>query len=411
MGQRIDLEPLYMALKLAIGEYWVPYKEATSLFILGQLNQAELSARIDHFFGSDLNKEHLHNQLISAVYGNVTRDLPDHVVASWVSANDKPTIASKPVTGDAAEQRLKMEVMQLPARDRRRLKEIPESDPFDTVADMLVEYHQAKQVRVPDVAPMSAGGMNKTNWEPEVRKRYAQPLAAETGEFPDHETIQSRMEAICFEQGLLGGAADGAAAYLNTAMEFFVKEITAGMLERTRSNNGPNGIVTGAYKRQLEREEDAFARGELQKNANGLFPIEQTTTNKQPALSMADLRLSVELGNPYLGHMPLSAYRVMNEPLEGELYDENGSPLFEMDDSPDTPVDGGVAGVDVAGGALGTAVAAGDDDDGGDGFKGTLFSDGDCVMLDDFDWGWEGGSAADREKLNTLLDDCLAGNE
>ena len=36
MGQRIDLEPLYMALKLAIGEYWVPYKEATSLFILGR---------------------------------------------------------------------------------------------------------------------------------------------------------------------------------------------------------------------------------------------------------------------------------------------------------------------------------------------------------------------------------------
>lgn len=31
---------------------------------------------------------------------------------------------SKPVSGDAAEQRLKTEVMQLPARDRRRLKDI-----------------------------------------------------------------------------------------------------------------------------------------------------------------------------------------------------------------------------------------------------------------------------------------------
>lgn len=36
MGQRIDLEPLYTALKAAIGEHWVPYKEATSLFILGE---------------------------------------------------------------------------------------------------------------------------------------------------------------------------------------------------------------------------------------------------------------------------------------------------------------------------------------------------------------------------------------
>lgn len=47
-------------------------------------------------------------------------------MAPWVSANDKPTVLSKPVVGDAAEQRLKMEVMAMPARDRRRLKEIPE---------------------------------------------------------------------------------------------------------------------------------------------------------------------------------------------------------------------------------------------------------------------------------------------
>lgn len=80
--------------------------------------------------GSDLTKEHLHNQLISAIYGNVTRDLPDNPVASWVSANDKPAATSKPVTGDASEQWLKWEVMQLPARERRRLKDIPEVSEF-----------------------------------------------------------------------------------------------------------------------------------------------------------------------------------------------------------------------------------------------------------------------------------------
>ncbi len=35
MGQRIDLEPIYKELKTAIGEYWLGYKEATSLFVLG----------------------------------------------------------------------------------------------------------------------------------------------------------------------------------------------------------------------------------------------------------------------------------------------------------------------------------------------------------------------------------------
>lgn len=60
-----------------------------------------------------------------ALIENVRRDLPEQGVAPWVSANDKPMVLSKPVSGNAAEQRLKTEVMQLPPRDRRRLKEVP----------------------------------------------------------------------------------------------------------------------------------------------------------------------------------------------------------------------------------------------------------------------------------------------
>jgi len=104
--------------------------------LTGHLNQAELSARIDWFLLSTSGEiEHLHNQLVAAIYGNVTREMPDQGVASWVSANDKPTTGagSKPVSGDAAEQRLKAEVMQLPSRDRRRLKDIGLNDVRKTV--------------------------------------------------------------------------------------------------------------------------------------------------------------------------------------------------------------------------------------------------------------------------------------
>ena len=97
----------------------------------GHMNQAELSAKIDPFLVTPAGEiEHLHNQLISAIYANTTRELPDPGVASWVSANDKPTAGagSKPVSGDAAEQRLKTEVMQLPNRDRRRLKDLIQND-------------------------------------------------------------------------------------------------------------------------------------------------------------------------------------------------------------------------------------------------------------------------------------------
>lgn len=75
---------------------------------------------------ADPNTEHLHNQLIAGIFSNVGRDLPEPGVAPWVSANDKPTVLAKPVSGDAAEQRLKTEIMRLPARDRRRLKEVPD---------------------------------------------------------------------------------------------------------------------------------------------------------------------------------------------------------------------------------------------------------------------------------------------
>ncbi|KAL8930849.1 MAG: hypothetical protein Q9208_000390 [Pyrenodesmia sp. 3 TL-2023] len=109
-AQRIDLEPLYTNLKA----------------VIGYLNQNELSLRIDHFLCADPNTEHLHNQLIAAIYGNVLREIPDQGVAPWVSANDKPAPLSKPLAGDEAEQRLKREIMQLPARDRRRIKEVPD---------------------------------------------------------------------------------------------------------------------------------------------------------------------------------------------------------------------------------------------------------------------------------------------
>lgn len=94
--------------------------------IVGQFNQNELYLRIEHYVIAEAATETLHNQLMVAIQGNMTRDLPDQGVAPWVSANEKPMVLSKPVSGDAAEQRLKTEVMQLPARERRRLKEIPD---------------------------------------------------------------------------------------------------------------------------------------------------------------------------------------------------------------------------------------------------------------------------------------------
>ena len=109
----------------------------------------------------------------------MSRELPDTGVASFVSANDKPVAVSKPVSGDAAEQRLKTEVMQLPPRDRRRLKAIPEIDQAEA-RNALEEYHRAKRIKVPERAePTSAGGVNRdftSTWKPCLSPHRALPL-------------------------------------------------------------------------------------------------------------------------------------------------------------------------------------------------------------------------------------------
>ena len=94
---------------------------------LGRLNQTEYDDRISPILTSfNGEREHLHNTLIAAIYGNVTREMPDQGPAPWVSTNDKPlpSTGAKPPTGDATERRLKGEVMQLPAKDRRRIKDL-----------------------------------------------------------------------------------------------------------------------------------------------------------------------------------------------------------------------------------------------------------------------------------------------
>ncbi|KAF7175333.1 hypothetical protein CNMCM7691_007924 [Aspergillus felis] len=379
---RLDLEPIYTELKAAIGENWAEYKESTTLFLLGHLNQNELASRVDHIICADQKTEHLHNNFICAIIGNLTRDLPDHGVASWVSANDKPSVVSKPSSGDAAEARLKTEVMQLPPRDRRRIKAIPERDPHETVPNEVEEYHLAKQIKLPSQVPASAGGLNKTNWELEIRKRYAQPLASETGEFPDAESIHARMIPICYEESVVSGAGFPCAEFMAIATETFVKEVLSVVFSRTRCN-GPSGTINGMmmrkYRQQLELEELAYTRGEIVKDsATGLLPVEAKEARIRKPLGVRDLRLALEIGGGVLSHMPLIVDHIMGGYFEDELETDKQDQLDEVADTADNdtrPIQ----------------------------FTDEMDVEDDAELLD-----WEGAAAVDRAQLGSLLDECLS---
>ncbi|TVY29555.1 Transcriptional coactivator [Lachnellula hyalina] len=406
---RIDLEPLYTALKQAIGEHWTTYKESISLFVMGQLDQIELSARIDSFIVTPAGEiEHLHNQLISAIYGNVTREIPDHGVASWVSANDKPTAGagSKPVTGDAAEQRLKTEVMQLPSRDRRRLKDLSQNefDPQDVFASVFGEHRRPKAARLVDSVPASAGGLNKTNWDLEIRKRYAVTLGMESGEFPDMQNIETRMLPICYEVGLTSGHVADAAQFMSVATETYLKEVLSAVFSKTRSNGpgtagsagtggGASWVQTHKYRIQLEKEEEAWSRGEVQRDKGGLLPTEAKAALERGPLGMADVRTALELNDCGLSQMPVVMESITFGFREGELeawddysFPESYTPGFVEDFDGDIEMGGmnGTNGVNGVNGLNGHNYDA------------------------ESDSGWAGGEYEDKADLDNLLDSCLA---
>ncbi|KAJ4166725.1 hypothetical protein NW754_016651 [Fusarium falciforme] len=330
---RIDLEAPYAALKAAIGnEQWPIYKASTSEFLTGRLNQAEYSERIDPILAGPGDKEHLHNNLIAAIYGNVTREMPDQGLAPWVSANDKPAAAtgSKPVSGDAAERRLKGDVMQLPARDRRRIKDLVHNDwdPHESISHVFTDAHR-KPSMVMDATP-SAGVINNMNFDLEIRKRYAQPLAVESGEFPDIGMISGRMLPFCYEAGLVSGHAGDAPQFMSVAVETFIKEVLTQVFSRTRSNGpgdsgsagfgvGTTWIQTHKYKQQLEYEEDAAMRGEISRDKSGLLPIESKSASERGPLGMADLRLSLEMADTGMAQFPVLMTQVLYGYREGEL--------------------------------------------------------------------------------------------
>lgn len=161
---RVDVEPLYTAVKSAISDAdWTTYKKALSFFLLGNLNQEELSHSLSRILTTPA-LEHAHNALFTAIYANAWRDPPEAGIASWVSSSDKPSSGTVKGTHDESEKRLKHEVMQLSRRERKRLKTIPTAD--GDAGAVVQEYIEARKVKQPESGPVGGnqgGGFGKTS--------------------------------------------------------------------------------------------------------------------------------------------------------------------------------------------------------------------------------------------------------
>lgn len=226
-----------------------------------------------------------------------------------------------------------------------------------------------------------------TDWDLEIRKRYTSSLFTETHEFPTATTISHRLLPICYEFGLPQGHTTDCAEFMNLATETYIKEALTNFLQLV-SSNGPGFIRTAEFKKKVEREERAVERGELQRVTGGELPVEAEERRKRRLLCMEDLRLALELGDSYLGQVPLIAGSITNSsfldtPGMEELYD--GALSKNLVNGLTNGVSG--TGANAANGGWNVDL-------------------GDPMVLDE-ELAWQGGSVKDVDDLDSALDAVL----
>lgn len=208
------------------------------------------------------------------------------------------------------------------------------------------------------------------------------------------------MTSFCAEAGLQSHQQE-AAQFMSIATETFVKEVMASVFSRTRVNGpgdsgnagfGPTGawVQTHKYRRQLAREEEAFARGELTRDKSGLLPVEAKAASERGPLGMADLRIALEMADCGLANFPIISKQVIYDYREGEL--ENWNDYTYLD------------------GREPTAETRDVEMGGVNGKKPDTLPNGvhdDPMDIDSETW-WEGADPADGEFLDSVLDSCLA---
>lgn len=201
------------------------------------------------------------------------------------------------------------------------------------------------------------------------------------------------MVPICYEQSLPNGPSAACAEFMATATEQYIKSVVGSVLAKTRSNlagaAGSISITTHRYRQQLDREEQMLSKGETSRGmVTNLLPAEAKEAAARRPLGMDDFRIALEVGGACgIGQMPTIVQNIMGGWPEGVLegWGRHPNENVEIQD-----VEMERSGARVNGVSTNSVHVNGN------------------VPADNENYGWEGGSAKDREGLFSLLDECLA---
>ncbi len=206
------------------------------------------------------------------------------------------------------------------------------------------------------------------------------------------DSIHNRMVPICYEQSLPNGPSASCAEFMATATEQYIKTVVGSVLAKTRSNlagaAGALSISTRRFRQQLEREEHALSRGEVSRGVvSNLLPVETKEAGTRRPLGLGDFRIALEVGGACaMGQMPTVIEGIMGGWPEGVLEGWGRHPdMMEVEEDE----------MERSGPRMNGVMTNG------------IHTNG-IYANENENYGWDGGAAKDREKLFSLLDECLA---
>ncbi|KAJ8102537.1 transcriptional regulator of RNA polII, SAGA, subunit-domain-containing protein [Lipomyces tetrasporus] len=231
-ARRIEIEPLMNDFRRTLGTHWDQYREIITSFLTGHLTRIELERELSVIL--DKSMVRMHNQFLLASLANALRDPPpsSNGLPAWsMRSRDAPFRVSKK-SGDSVVARLKSEIMGFTPRERRRIKAITsDAGKKGPIPSTVVLTKQARSVRFPSVKEKEK---SKTNITQEITQSYQAPLATESFELPDTDSLRTRILGIAYEHGLLDGIANDVPDIILAGLEYHLRDFLQQLLDRVR---------------------------------------------------------------------------------------------------------------------------------------------------------------------------------
>lgn len=233
--KQLELQELVKEFQSKLGADWDKYHESLSLFLVGKLSRTELVAQITPILKGGLIKYHNKLLLLNFVSSlkNGPLDYENELALFW----NKKVNKGKTVRSSQYEK-FKQNIMGLPLRERRRIKNITrESGKKGKLSASVTLTRHALLPKIPMIQDKEQQKLQVNNlvqWQQEVVNGINVPLSTQTYEIPDYEDLSRRVLMTMREYGLTGGVNMPALEMIVLGLEAHLRNIVESAIDVAR---------------------------------------------------------------------------------------------------------------------------------------------------------------------------------